>query len=94
MERILMPEIKRVWVTTRQPDGNDPGAGEEGLYFVENGLLTLCDEHGKPTSQKVKVFSSTHADRVAWQLLKEKVAKRRRESNFNKPIRYGVWRPA
>ena len=43
-----MPEIKECWITTRQASPTDPGAGEIGFYFIENGVLKMCDESGKP----------------------------------------------
>ena len=46
-----MPEIKHVWIQTLAPRGNDPGAAEIGLYFVENGVLHMCDEAGNPTGK-------------------------------------------
>jgi hypothetical protein len=44
--------FKSVWVQTAAPIGpGDPGAAEPAFYFVSDGVLNLCDEHGAPTRQ-------------------------------------------
>jgi len=35
-----MPEIKSVWITTRQPQGSDPGAVELGYYTIVGGFVS------------------------------------------------------
>jgi len=36
----IMPEIKSVWITTRQPQGSDPGAVELGYYTIVGGFVS------------------------------------------------------
>ncbi len=43
------PEIKSVFVETRRPYGpGDTGAGVAVFYSVQDGVLTIRDEGGKP----------------------------------------------
>jgi hypothetical protein len=46
----MKPEIKMVWVQTRAPRG-DVGGCEAAWYVVEDGVLSMRDEDGKPTGQ-------------------------------------------
>jgi hypothetical protein len=44
-----MFEIKSVIVTTAKPSGpGDLGQVAEGFYYVEGGILTMCDPDGRP----------------------------------------------
>ena len=81
-------EIKSVWITTALPRGDDPGAGECGLYTVENGILQMVTEAGKPAGKKYKLQPGDDLVKVAARLTKEAWMKRARESNFNAPLRY------
>jgi hypothetical protein len=41
--------IKSVVVTTAKPSGpGDLGQVAEGFYYVEGGILTMCDPDGRP----------------------------------------------
>jgi len=40
----MMPDIKECWCTTCQASPSDPGQVEIGFYFIENGVLKMCDE--------------------------------------------------
>jgi hypothetical protein len=41
--------IKSVVVATAKPSGpGDPGQCAEGHYFIEHGILTMCDRDGVP----------------------------------------------
>jgi hypothetical protein len=82
-------EIKSVWITTVLPRGDDPGAGEFGLYTVENGILQMVTEAGQPAGKKYKLQPGDDPKTVAGRLTKEAWMKRARESDFNKPLRYG-----
>jgi hypothetical protein len=84
--------IKRTFITTVIPKGNDPGAIEEAWYRVENGMVVMCSETGKPTGQKAR--SEENPERTAMRLLREAVAKRKGESNFNRQIVYPPWNRA
>jgi hypothetical protein len=83
-----MSEIKSVWITTVLPVGNDPGAGEYGLYTVENGILQMVTEAGKPAGRKYKLQPGEDPQAIAGRLTKEAWMKRARESTFNAPLRY------
>ena len=83
-----MSEIKSVWITTVLPRGDDPGAGEYGLYTVENGILQMVTEAGKPAGKKYKLQPGDDPVNVAARLAKEAWMKRALESNFDRPLRY------
>jgi hypothetical protein len=89
-----MPEIREVFITTRDASPTDPGAGELGFYFIENGILKMCNEHGKPNGITRKLWPGDDANRLARSFTRDAWRKRNKESDFNRPIRYGVWRPA
>jgi hypothetical protein len=80
--------IKRTFITTVMPKGNDPGAIEEAWFKVENGMVIMVSESGKPTGTKAKADSDP--ERTAQRLLREAYVKRRGESNFDRPL--GVWK--
>jgi hypothetical protein len=43
------PKVEGFYVTVRHSDENgDPGQIAIGWYFVQDGMLTMCDENGKP----------------------------------------------
>jgi hypothetical protein len=45
-----------VWLQTAAPRLPDfPGAAEQGFYFVNDGLLTMCDESGKPVGKPCRL---------------------------------------
>ena len=44
----MMPDIKECWCTTCQASPSDPGQVEIGFYFIENGVLKMCNESGNP----------------------------------------------
>src|SRR5258707_15581063 len=83
-----MPEIKHVWIQTLAPRGDDPGAAEIGFYFVEDGLLTMCDEAGKPTGKKQRLSSGDDAERVTGRVTRETWQKIVGRSDFNRRIDY------
>jgi hypothetical protein len=89
-----MPEIKECFITTRDASPTDPGAGEIGFYFVENATLHMCSESGKPNGITRKLYPGDDANRIARSFTRDAWRKRNKESDFNRPIRYGVWRPA
>jgi hypothetical protein len=83
-------EIKSVWITTVLPSDRDPvGAVEVGYYKVENGILQMVTEAGKPAGKKYKLQPGDDPKTIAARLTKEAWMKRARESNFDRPLRYG-----
>jgi hypothetical protein len=63
------PEVKSVWVQTAAPIGpGDPGAAEPAFYFVSDGVLTLCDEDGKPERQTHELKPDEDPRRIAGRL--------------------------
>ncbi|HLG85141.1 MAG TPA: hypothetical protein VKY22_29435 [Bradyrhizobium sp.] len=95
-----MREIRVVVVTTAKPSGpDDLGQVAEGRYFVENGILTMCN------SDSIPLRDENNGQRITSRLLpgeSEKAAAKRltlkihraanREmSGFHKPIRYPKW---
>jgi hypothetical protein len=83
------PKVCTVWIQTRAPSGGDLGGCEAGYYSVANGVLTMCDEEGKPTGQTHKLAKGEDPKVVAFRLrrrawLKEQGA----SSDFNRPLGY------
>ena len=66
------------------------GAGEIGFYFIEDGVLQMCTEAGKPIGKKVALAGDDPA-RIAGRLTREACAKRPKESSFNRPLNYQHW---
>jgi hypothetical protein len=81
------PEVKSVWVQTAAPIGpGDPGAAEPAFYFVSDGVLTLCDEHGKPERQTHQLKPDEDPRRIAGRLKKAALALT--HSDFNRRLNY------
>jgi hypothetical protein len=81
------PDIKSVWVQTSAPIGaGDPGAAEPAFYFVSDGVLTLCDEHGKPERQTHQLKPDEDPRRIAGRLKKAALAMT--QSDFNRRLNY------
>jgi len=90
-----MPEIKEVWITTRAASETDPGAGEIGFYFIENGVLRMCSESGKPNGVTHKLLQGDDPNRVARRLTRDAWRQRTKaDSRFNRQIVYPPWKPA
>jgi hypothetical protein len=84
-------EIKSVWVQTRQPrNSEDPGAVEIGHYFVADGVVTMCDEKGKPSGKECRLGPDDDAHRSARRLMLEMWTKKRGEGDFNRPLHYSA----
>ena len=83
------PEIKCVWFQTRAPqDSEDVGAVEAGHYWVADGVLSMCDETGKPTGKEYQLGPDDDARQIAGRLAREAWVKARGESDFNRPLSY------
>jgi hypothetical protein len=91
-----MPEIRQIWITTRIPTASEPeGAGETGFYFVEDGILRMCNEQGKPTGRHHKLWPEDDPHRLARKFTRDLWRQRTKaESSFNRQIVYPPWKPA
>ena len=82
-----MSEPQWIWIQTRRPRDEDPGAIEEGWYFAEGGKVFLCDKAGVRTGASKALRPGDNAKEVAVRLLRAETGKRR-WSDFNRPLRY------
>jgi hypothetical protein len=81
--------LKHVWITTILPSDRDPvGAVEIGYYTVEDGILQMVSEAGKPAGKKFKLQPGDDPQAIAARLTKEAWMKRARESDFHREIIY------
>jgi hypothetical protein len=81
------PEVQSVWVQTAAPRLPEyPGAAEPAFYFVSDGVLTLCDEHGKPERQTHQLKPDEDPRRIAGRLKKAALALT--HSDFNRRLNY------
>jgi hypothetical protein len=89
-----MPEIKECWITTRQASPTDPGAGEIDFYFIENGVLKMCSESGKPNGVTHKLEQGDDPNQIARRLTRDAWRKKTKElGSFNRQIVYPPWKP-
>ena len=80
------PQIKLLWFQTATPRNGDQGSVEAAYYSVANGMLSMCDENGKPTGKECQV----DARNVAGRLAREAWAKATATSDLNRPLRYAA----
>jgi hypothetical protein len=82
-------EIRHVIITIKPPNDRDPvGACEIGFYQVENGMVLMCTEEGKPTGKKVRLGPGDDPEKVAGRLTREAWLRRGGESDFNRRLNY------
>ena len=43
-----MPDVKKVFITVRNPSDGDPGQVSTGYYTIANGVMTMTDGAGTP----------------------------------------------
>ena len=43
-----MPDVKKVFITVRNPSDGDPGQVSTGYYTITDGLMTMTDGAGTP----------------------------------------------
>lgn len=57
------PEVKGFICVVRQPSGAPGDLGEtvDSWYFVEHGMVTLCDQQGKPITKSADNHSDLSA---------------------------------
>jgi hypothetical protein len=84
------PDIKSLWFQTRSPrdDGVDAGEVEAGHYWVADGVVTICDEKGKPTGQEYRLGPNDDERKIAGRLAREAWSKA--TPDFNRPLYYSV----
>ena len=84
------PPVQEVIVNVRpsNPATGFPGEAAIGRYFVQDGVLTMCDENGKPLGEKeTALVTEANAHAVAAQLTKRRWAESR--TNDYGPLNYG-----
>jgi hypothetical protein len=82
-------EIKVAWFQTKAPHDGDCGAVEAVHYFVEDGVVTICDERGKATAQKTALAETDDPRRIAARMGRAAWIASGAGSNFNRQINYG-----
>jgi hypothetical protein len=86
------PVVHEIIVSVRPSNSETgfPGEAAIGWYTVVEGLLTMCDEHGrageKPETELLTPGANAYV--VAARLTKKRWAQSR-ENNFNDPLNYG-----
>ena len=82
-----MADVKQIILRTQQPLGDDdPGRCEIGFYKVENAMVVLCDDEGRPTGKRLALGPDDDPGRIAHRLLREGWLKSAGTSNFGRPI--------
>jgi hypothetical protein len=85
------PEVKSFWCVVAQPTGAPGDFGETTPchYIVTDGVLSLCDEHGKTSEAKPYRLAVSENERAVASRLR-RAAWQREEglSAFNRPLRY------
>jgi hypothetical protein len=81
------PEIKSVWIQTRQPDNpDDVGAVRAAYYSVTDGVLTMRDEDGNATGEPRELLPGDDPRSVAGRLAR--AAWSNSSSDFNQRLIY------
>jgi hypothetical protein len=88
--RLTKPEVRSVWIQIRPPRDADLGAVEAAYYFVADGVLSMCDENGKPTGKEHWLEPNDNAHRIAGRLAREIWRKAAGISDFNRPLHCSV----
>jgi len=80
-------EVRPLWVQMAAPTcPEDLGAAEPVFYFVEDGLLTICDEAGRITGKSVRLGQSDDPPLIAGRLKRAALALT--HSDFNRRLNY------
>ena len=80
------PEVKSTWFQVRPPFNGDLGHIETAFYYVSSGVLTLCDESGKPLGRKCRLGRDDNEKVIASRLAKQ--AWKSRETDFSGPLQF------
>jgi len=81
-------EIKSAWFQTAAPRDGDLGAAEAVHYFVADGVLTICDERGKPTGKTAALAEGDDAYMIAARMGRAAWALSAPASDFNRRLNY------
>jgi hypothetical protein len=81
-----MSEIKTVWVQTAAPRDGDAGGCEAGFYSVADGVVTMCDQDGRPNGKTWLLGPGDDPHKIAGRLTRAAWAGRTRD--FNRPLYY------
>jgi hypothetical protein len=87
----LAPVVQENIVSVRPANERTGDPGEEAIswYFVQDGMLTTCDENGKPLGDKeTAMVTADNAHVVATQITRRRWAESR-TSDFDGPLNYG-----
>jgi hypothetical protein len=85
------PEVKSFVCVVAQPSGTPDDLGEtvDAWYFVEDGILMLCDEHGKASEAKPYRLAAGENERaVASRLRRAAWRSEEGRSTFNRLLHY------
>jgi hypothetical protein len=85
------PEVRSVWVQTHLPQNGDLGTVEAAYYFVADGVLSMCDENGKPMGKEHVLEPNDNAHRIAGRLARDVWQQSTGTSDFNRPLHYSNW---
>jgi hypothetical protein len=81
-------EIVSFWVQTGAPiDESDPGSAEICSYYVDDGVLHLCDENGKSKDKSHPIGPNDNPRTIAARLWRADWEKDR-GGDFNRPLHY------
>jgi hypothetical protein len=87
----LVPVVQEIIVSVRPANERtgDPGEAAISWYFVQDGMLTMCDENGKPLGDKeTAAVTAENARAVAVQMTRRRWSESR-ASDFDGPLTYG-----
>lgn len=82
-------EIKSTWFQTAAPRDGDAGSAEAVHYFVADGVLTICDERGKPTGKTAALAENDDARVIAARMGRAAWVASGVSSDFNRRLNYG-----
>jgi len=82
------PEVKSFWCVVAQPSGAPGDLGETVVcfYYVDNGVLWLCDEKGNGGDKPHVLAPGEEPRRVAGRLRREVWHREPGRSAFNRPL--------
>lgn len=77
-------DIKTVPVQTAAPFGNSPGVITVGYYSVQDGVVVMHDQDGKPTGKRMPAGEDPR--QVAYLITRE--SWKAEKPDFNRPLNY------
>ena len=92
------PEVRHVFVQTRAPRRDDPGAAVEGAYIVKDDVVHLTDREGNPVrDDNGKLYSKPIANGDTAKVIASRLTKDFRSAlrgkdgrvnGFDRPLQY------